>query len=207
MAAPHIPPPPPITRRVTDESEPKNDSIRVGIEIEGVGTVSTRWDQPDVVTQDNFHDVFKRTPLVRSNSFSGSAVFISHRRTRTRSVQAVPRSWSLRLTRSAAPACFICATRYGRRFAVPMHRRTGSAVFSDPRAPDPGGPVAETRWGRARLSKVSGSLQTTIGVATAKLFADSAPTRKSVVDLLVGKPLKAQKVIDMCKAAVVADNT
>lgn len=205
MSAPDIPPPPPLTRCIKDESEPETEEIRIGIEVEGVGTVATKWDRRGVVAQPNFHAVFKRTALVRSKSFSS-----------TRGVYITPEDSDSFGTNSPAELVSTPHVLDGinllylrnsvwkalRRAAAP---KTGTAVFSDPRAPNPAGPVAQSRWGRATVVKVGGSLQTTLGVAASKLFSDTASVRRSVIDLLVGKAMKADKVADMCKGAVVAE--
>ena len=117
------PPPPPAAgptngKPITAESAPKVEPIRVGIEIEGVGTIRTQWSRRSVIQQDNFHDVFKRMKLVRSNSFTEShgarGVYVTPEDVEGTFGTQGPAELVSSPTSSRHPRWFACSIRSGR---------------------------------------------------------------------------------------------
>ncbi|HBO1217561.1 TPA: hypothetical protein ONA18_003959 [Pseudomonas aeruginosa] len=68
-----------MPRNLTTEISPAQDTVRIGIELEGVGTVRIKWPEElghksiknleHLRAQTDFKDTLKRTPLLRSNSY------------------------------------------------------------------------------------------------------------------------------------------
>jgi hypothetical protein len=197
-------PPPAPGRKITQESAPVADDIKVGIELEGVGSVSTTWTRKAVIAQPNFHDVFKRMPLVRSKSYGD-----------LRGVYIAPEDGAHFGTNSPAelvsrPHLLTAAELVNLRNSVwkAIRRKefsTSTAQFKDPRAPAAVGPTATSRWGRATMVRVGGSLQTTIGVSVGKLLSDTAGTRAGVALMLVGDSGKRTGLERLAAAAVSAE--
>lgn len=195
-----------MPKQVTDEAPPAPGDVRVGIEVEGVGTISTKWDVVPNVSAGDFHDVFKRMKLVRSNSFtSARGVYITPEDADTFGKQSPAELVS-------SPHLFTPRNLVFLRNSVwkalsPKGMRTGNDSFVDPRVapPAPQAPTAISRWGAYAPKQIGGSLQTTIGVSTAKLLSDTAADRNAVIGLLVGDHKKADLAKDLLAAAVAAE--
>jgi hypothetical protein len=205
VAAP-LPAPVPRGKSVTHEGAPAADIVKIGIEVEGVGTVATKWTNPPVVDPRDFHDVFKRMPLVRSKSYgdlrgvyinpedgdtfgtSGPAELVSRPHALTPESLALLRNSVWKAIRSSAAPT------------------TGRAIYSDPRTPTGASGVAASRWARHRgMARIAGSLQTTVGVAVGKLLGTSPDARAAVVTLLGGDATKKARLTDMLTAVVAAE--
>jgi hypothetical protein len=198
------------------EERPKVDSVRIGIEVEGVGTITTQWRNPQIIQQQNFHDVFKRMKLVRSNSFSTE-----------RGVYITPEDSGRMFGRSGPAELVSSPHKLDGQSLLALRNsvwkslgakgmRTGSDTFRDLR-PQPAnaalaqrqqafqGAVATSRWGVHKVASISGSLQVTVGVAVEKLLSDDQATRDAVVKLLVGDEGKRLLVGVLLKTAVLAE--
>jgi len=214
-----------MPRQIGQEAAAANGSARIGIELEGVGTVTTKWVDESILDADNFHDVFKRTPLVRSNSFNaGRGVYItpedsgSFGKSGPAELVSSPPLFNVanlnHLRNSVKKALKSTVNvpnpaRPGKTKTVmnPMRSKTHDAALHDDRLADDDafqGTVATTRWAANPQVKIAGSLQTTIGVAVGKLLNNSAATRTGVVNLLVGDANKRGYVKDLLKAAISA---
>lgn len=212
-----------MPKQIKQEAAPVNDDVRIGIELEGVGSVTTTWKNKKVIDAKNFHAVFKRTPLVRSNSFSAS-----------RGVYIVPEDSETFGTNSPAelvssPHAFnVESLKYLRESVKkalksniqvpnpvhkdkmktvlnPMRSREHKATLKDPRLADDHpfqSNVATTRWAANPHAKIAGSLQTTIGVSVGKLVANNGDTRDGVVKLLIGDVKKQSYTNDLLWAAI-----
>lgn len=209
MAGVPIPPPPviaagPPARAITDESSPGADVVKIGVELEGVGTYKTDWNVPAVIAQPNFHDVFKRMPLVRSNSFgptSGVAITPEDGARFGRSGPAELVSQPHVLTRDG-----LVALRDSVWTAIRKKEFfTGTAQFVDPRAPGAPARTATTRWGRGQFGLVGGSLQVTLGVSVAKLLSANLATRQTASELLIADAGKRTGFNHIVTAAVAAE--
>jgi hypothetical protein len=206
-------------RAIDEELAPKAEPVRIGIELEGVGTVQTTWGKKSHERmmvkdeQENFHDVFKRTPLVRSNSFEGSV---------SRGVYIVPEDVD-KTYGTFGPAELVSAPHLLNTSSLdhlrnsvkkalssgdsPMRGRTQDAVLHDPRLDssddfNAAQMTASTRWGKGSMTKVSGSLQTTMGVAVSNLLSDVKSTRIQTVELLIGDPEKRLRTRDLLLGAI-----
>ena len=190
---------------ITDERAPRVDRICIGIEVEGVGRIRTKWNRPAVIGQNNFHDVFKRMKLVRSRSFNAH-----------RGVYLTPEDAEHGFG-ADGPAELVSSPHYFTALNLLRLRNsiwkslgtkgvvTGRATFRDPRLPAPPAPTtAESRWGRYRLRQIGGSLQTTIGLSVNRLLGNTA-SRHALARLLVGNQEKRAKLIDIQNAAVAAE--
>ncbi|VVP04006.1 hypothetical protein PS880_02968 [Pseudomonas fluorescens] len=206
-------------RAIDAEFAPKSEPVRIGIELEGVGTVQTTWEKKshqrmmERDEEENFHDVFKRTPLVRSKSFDEGV---------SRGVYIVPEDVD-KTYGTFGPAELVSAPhlldisslnhlRHSVKKALtsgdsPMRGRTQNAVLHDPRL-EPSDDfnaaqmTASTRWGKGNMTKVSGSLQTTMGVAVSNLLSDVKNSRIQTVELLIGDPEKRQRTRDLLLGAI-----
>jgi hypothetical protein len=195
-----------MPRAITDEAAPLADRICIGIEIEGVGRVRTNWNRRTVIRQNNFHDVFKRMKLVRSNSFTAHrGVYITPEDTDTDFGTDGPAELV------SSPHYFTATDLLRLRNSIWKSMsnrgvRTGRDTFIDPRLPPSvRQTIAESRWGINRLHNIGGSLQTTIGLSVSKLLGNNRLARVAVANLLVGDAGKRTKLIAIQDAAVAAE--
>lgn len=212
-----------MPRQIRDEAAPAVGRVRIGIELEGVGTVSTKWTDEAILALPNFHDVFKRTKLVRSNSFNaGRGVYITPEdsndfgKTGPAELVSSPHQFDVtnlnHLRNSVKKALKPMVqvpnpARQGQMKSVlnPMRARAHEAEYLDETGDDTDlfqHAVAESRWALNPQAKIAGSLQTTLGVAAARLLSNVARTRANVVTLLVGDAKKREKVLDILSAAI-----
>ncbi|WP_035056438.1 hypothetical protein [Andreprevotia chitinilytica] len=211
-----------MPKKINEEAAPLNDDVRIGIELEGVGTVKTVWKDKKIIKKANFHDVFKRTPLVRSNSFSDSrGVYITPEDSGDFGISGpaelvssphVLDAANLDLLRNSVKKALKnsvevpnLATGKTKTVMNPMRARPHEAKLKDKRLPDTDkfqNTVATTRWAINPSVKIAGNIQTTVGVAASKLLSNTEETRNGVVQLLIGDPTKKQYAKDLLYAAV-----
>lgn len=184
---------------IDDESAPLAGHPLIGIEVEGVGTVTSRWNNEDIIQAANFHDVFKRTPLVRSRSYGNfRGVYITPEDSGTFGVTSPAELVSkphrlndlnlLRLRNSVWKAL------------GPRGVRTGQNTFDYAG----GQRTTDNRWGKFRPSSIAGSLQTTVGVGVHRLLSDNANHRRDCIKTLVGNARKQRIVMAIAESAVIA---
>ncbi|WP_157644789.1 hypothetical protein [Burkholderia ubonensis] len=199
-------------KKVGEEFSPQKDSQKIGIELEGIGTVSVKWNKSGYDKHQNFHDVFKRTPLVRSGSFGeGRGVYIVP--------EDVDEGYGER-----GPAELVSnphnLNKQGLGYLLSSYKKAMSgnsatnamlkpqeAQLKDPTQSEEGvfnrsQYTATTRWNRRVLGAVAGSLQTTIGVEVRKLLSDDKQTRIKIVEKLIGDSSKRQATRDLLLAAI-----
>lgn len=206
-------------KEVGEEFAPSVDIQRIGIELEGIGTVGVKWGKAKPkTTSDGFHQVFKRTPLVRSNSYDkGRGVYIVPEDTDPSSygklgpaelvsnphaldkqgLNDLRASYKKAMVRNSSTNPMLKP----QKAVLKDIRKSDDSTFNSKRY------SATTRWGQSPLTKVGGSLQVTIGVEVDKLISDDKPTRIKVVEMLVGDATKRQKVRDLLLAAICIEQT
>ena len=199
-------PPRPVTgRSISNEKAPVTDLAKIGIELEGVGWVKTNWNAPITTSTSSFHSVFKRTALVRSPSYGDlRGVYIAPEDGeffgRHSPAELVSQPHQLNATGVINLRNSLWKAIRKREFS------RGQAPFLDPRrAPAAHPPVATSSWQRTAMPRVSGSLQTTIGVQVARMLSDDEAVRQRVSGLLVGDPEKRTRFDHLTKAAVCAE--
>ncbi len=212
-----------MPKQIDQEAAPVNDDVRIGIELEGVGSVMTSWKNKKVINAKNFHDVFKRTPLVRSNSFNDNrGVYIVPEDSKTfgtnspAELVSSPHAFnveSLNHLRDSVKKALKSSIQVpnpalkGKTKTVmnPMRSREHAATLKDPRLANNHpfqSNVATTRWAANQHVKIAGSLQTTIGVSVGQLVANDGDTRDGVVKLLIGDVEKQSYTNDLLWAAI-----
>jgi hypothetical protein len=172
---------------VTDEIAPKKDTIKVGVELEGVGTVRTTWTKAASGLKHLNEGVYKHTPLVRSKSFSETRGVAIHAEQLGGNNPYV--------SGHTAPAELVSSPHVFnteqllnlglsvRKMMSNAGVKTGKPTYSESESEKT---ELESRFAKNRSSVVGGNLQTTIGVNTIKLLSDSHETRSAVVNFLVG---------------------
>ncbi|WP_166220816.1 hypothetical protein [Pseudomonas atagonensis] len=196
---------------VTDEAAPTNKIIRVGIELEGFGRVNTKWEKPGeeaVIAQDGFYNVFKRTPLIRSDSFNaatGHGVYL----TPEDASDGYGKSSPVELVSNPHPFTTVDLTKLqisvknAAKPTSPM-RKSQKTKLSDPRKPAIdliSGKEATSRWEYHRAT-ISRNLQTTIGVSVEKLLSIKPELRKLAVQTLILNPTRQSWVLSLIVATV-----
>lgn len=202
-------------KEVGKEFPPNSGLQRIGIELEGIGTIQMVWgrNKPDKRSV-QFGDVFKRTPLLRSLSFSDE-----------HGVYIVPEEiGDKKLIGKTAPAELVSNPHIlDKRNLERLRNSIQKAKSIDPKnnflhvkqnatlrdvreSSDSEFNLAKytstTRWGGHVPHKISGNLQTTIGVPVYKLLSDDKATRIKVVEMLIGDATKRQMVRDLLLAAI-----
>lgn len=183
---------------IDTEAAPLAGHPLIGIEVEGVGSVSSRWNNEDIIQAANFHDIFKRTPLVRSRSYANfRGVYITPEdsdnfgKSSPAELVSKPHRINdlnlLRLRNSVWKAL------------GPRGVRTGQNTFNYG-----GTRTTDNRWGKFRPSSIGGSLQTTVGVGVHRLLSANANRRENCIKMLVGDRRKQRIVIAIAEAAVTA---
>jgi hypothetical protein len=199
-------------RTIGEEFAPKVGKVRIGIELEGIGSVHSTWNKSGTKAinttagKERLGEVLKRTPLLRSPSFNeelGRGVAIHSEWSKTLGTQAPGELVSSPHVFDVKNLDLLRASFKKTLQTDSISSRTQKTIMNDPRLP-PDDPFnksqAETRWARVAI-KAGGSLQTTIGIAVGKLLSDDRDTRIKVVNLLVGED-KRQVVRDLLYAAI-----
>lgn len=200
---------------ITDEATPTAKSIRVGIELEGFGRINTKWETGEevVIQEPSFYNVFKRTPLVRSNSFneaSGLGVYL----TPEDADQDYGLSSPVELVSNPHPFTLTGlgklsdSVRKAMLSTSPM-RKAQTATLRDKRAPvvDPvSGKIATSKWEYHR-AKIGRNLQTTIGVSVEKLLSIKPKVRELAAQTLILDENRRSWLLDLVVASVAMQRT
>lgn len=186
------------------ENPPTNPGFPlVGIELEGVGSVRSKWNDKSIIEENSFEHEYKKARLVRSNSFTNFDGVNG-----SRGIGISPEQSSTFGTQS--PAELVSQPhRFNVRNLIHLRNslwkalstqgvRTGSAQMTV----DDTTATHDTRWAMYRPSRVGGSLQTTIGVGVHKLLSNHANRRRACIKMLVGEKKKQARVMAFATSAV-----
>ncbi|WP_440974593.1 hypothetical protein [Pseudomonas koreensis] len=195
---------------VTDESAPTNKSIRVGIELEGFGRINTKWETGEevVIQEPTFYNVFKRTPLVRSNSFNestGLGVYL----TPEDADDGYGFSSPAELVSNPHPftpdnLTKLCNSVKKATLSSSPMRKAQEATLQDKRAPvvDPvSGKTVTSKWEYHR-AVIGRNLQTTIGVSVEKLLSVKPKLRELAAQTLILDDSRRSWLLDLVIASI-----
>lgn len=147
---------------IDDESSPIQDQLKIGIELEGIGSVKVDWTRKPAGGAD-FEKVFKRMPLIRSNSFDGKrGVYINPEESKSREYRPAELVSS---PHQVTVDALIALRNSLWKFLRKRTELKGICAYDDKRVDavtNP--PIAKTTLIPQPVPEVTGALQTTVGV-------------------------------------------
>jgi hypothetical protein len=218
---------------IDHEEAPQAGQVRIGIELEGVGTISMKWDKPFPQLQQldsrvAFQATFKRMKLLRSASFNNlnRGVYLSPEEVSVKPNQGLlgqshpaelvscPHLLDLQnlehLRDSVTKALTDAKTPLVAR-ANYKEQRTQTVdlprgLHGNQSLMKLHGQQVESKWGRVK-AQIGGNLQTTVGVCVEKLCSSTKATREAVVKYMAATSQKQNRLLAFIAASIRAQET
>lgn len=213
---------------IDHEEAPRTGQVRIGIELEGVGSIAMSWSLPfptipTVADRQMFQATLKRSRLIRSGSFdAGRGVYLTPEEVTVSPNQGVlGRSHPAELVSSPhrldvqnleflrASVEKALRNRQSPMIARAHHAEQRTTTMQLPQGHGGGQAVSSldgaqvtATWGRAAGARIGRSLQTTVGVRVENLCSDNAQTRQRAITFLAATPAKQGRMLRLLEAAV-----